>query len=41
MKAEYIIRLGQIISTTWACKPFGDAMGTDVINLYNEIFGAG
>jgi hypothetical protein len=40
LKAEYSNRLGFIISTLRIWKLFGDAMGTDVLPMYDGIFEA-
>ncbi len=41
MKADYAARLGHIMSTMRAWKLFGDAMGTDVLAMYEGTFMAG
>ena len=41
VKADYSKRLGHIISTMRSWKLFGDAMGTDVLNMYDGTFDAG
>ena len=41
VKADYSKRLGQIVSTMRVWKLFGDAMGSDVLNMYDGTFDAG
>jgi hypothetical protein len=41
VKADYAERLGQIITTMRSWKLFGDAMGTDVLAMYEGTFSAG